>query len=332
MIFRISHNSEPDRGPRRGWVLACLLLVGLFPALAQAGVAVTPLANYDLGSWSPGSGNLSASRDFCAISVVGNGLTANGDNQLRPWGATLHDDRGASSAGVFRIEHTAGGSFIDIEVRLRDLRSNFEEGLAPGVGTETDKTGDELGCPRGGPNGRLTIRILGGSLAAARAGSYESRFTLEINGSSNGSDTDATSFLIRVDVPDLVRISNLNDIALGFFPGSGDMIGSDALCVYRNDPAGAYTVEAAGQGAGNAFVVAQNGTELPFAVDYSDGNGWRSLTAGGAPLAAGNASSASMDCGGATNASVRVRIQSETLSNAAPGSYAGRLTLTVAPI
>ncbi|TVS17015.1 MAG: hypothetical protein EA417_08455 [Gammaproteobacteria bacterium] len=332
MIFGISPNSHPDRGLRRGWVLLCLLLAGLIPALAQAAVAVTPLADFDLGNWAPGAGNMTASRDLCAVSVVGGRLTANNDNQLRPWGATLHDHNGASSASVFRIEHEGGGSFIDVEVRLRDLRTGAEQALAPSVGTDTDKTGDELGCPRGGPNGRLTVRILGGGLAAARAGTYEGQFTLEINGGSNGSDTASTSFGIRVNVPDLVRISNLNDIALGFFPGSAEMSGSDTLCVYRNDPAGAYTVEASGQGSGNAFVVAQNGAELPFLVDFSDGNGWRPLAAGGAPLAAGNASSASMDCGGATNASVRVRIQEDTLANAEPGSYAGRLTLTVAPI
>ncbi len=326
------HDSQRHRGLRRGVALACLLLAWVSSAV-QAGVAVTPLADYDFGVWSPGSGTLAASRDFCAVSVVGNGLVVgNNPNRMRPWGATLYDDSGASSAAVFRIEHAAGGSFIDLEVRLRDLRTGAEESLAPNVGTATDKTGDQLNCPNGGPNGRLSVRVLGSGLAAARAGSYEGQFTLEINGGPNEQQTDATTFVVRIDVPDLVRISNLNDIALGFYPGSGDMSGSDALCVYRNDPAGAYTVEASGQGTGNAFVLAQNGTELPFAVDYSDGNGWHNLAAGGAPLPAGNASSTSVDCGGATNASVRVRIQEAALADAEPGSYAGRLTLTVAPI
>lgn len=326
------HANPSHRGVRRGVATACLLLMAWLSTGAHAAVAVTPVADYDFGTWSPGSGTQTASRDFCAVSVVGNRLTANNPNQLRPWGATLQDDSGASSANVFRIEHVAGGSFIELEVRLRDLRSGAEESLAPGVGTATDKTGDELHCPGGGPNGRLSVRVLGSGLAAVRAGSYEGQFTLEINGGSNGRDTDATTFAIRIDVPDLVRISNLNDIALGFYPGSGEMVGSDALCVYRNDPAGAYTVEASGQGSGNAFVLAQNGVELPFAVDYSDGNGWRALSAGGAPLAAGNAHSGSIDCGGGSNASVRVRITESVLANAEPGSYAGRLTLTVAPI
>ncbi len=320
------------RGTLRGMALLCLLFLACLSSAAYAAVAVTPVAGYDFGIWSPGSGAPAASQDFCVVSVVGNRLTANNSNQLRPWGATLYDDSGASSANVFRIEHVAGGSFIELEVRLRDLRSGAEESLAPGVVTATDKTGDELHCPRGGPNGRLSVRLLGSGLAAARAGSYEGQFTLEISGGSNGRDTDTTTFTIRIDVPDLVRISNLNDISLGFYPGSGEMVGSDALCVYRNDPAGAYTVEASGQGAGNAFVVAQNGTELPFAVDFSDGNGWRALTAGGAPLAAGNASSQALDCGGVLNAAVRVRIAEAELATAEPGSYAGRLTITVAPI
>ncbi|MCC5888713.1 MAG: hypothetical protein JJT88_19930 [Gammaproteobacteria bacterium] len=322
----------PVRGLARALLGVGLLLAGLLPLLAQGAVAVTPLSNFDFGHWSPGTGQLTASRDFCAVSVVGNRLTANNDNQLREFGAKVESLDGSASGSSFRLAHVDGGHFLNLELRLRDLRSGVEEVLSPNVGTATDKTGDELGCPRGGPNGRLIVRLLGSELAGARAGVYTGQFSLEINGGSNGRDTDSTTFVIRVEIPDLVRISSLNDIALGFFPGSGDLSGSDALCVYRNDPAGAYLVEASGQGAGQAFVVAKDGVELPFAVDYSDGSGWRSLTAGGAPVAAGNAHAAATDCGGATNASVRVRIDETVLATAQPGSYAGRLTLTVAPI
>ncbi len=318
----------------RGLLRVGLLLAGLLPMLSQAGVAVTPLSDFDFGHWSPGAGQITASRDFCAVSVVGNRLTANNTNQLRPFGVTLEDLDAAAKGSIFRLAHADGGHFLSLELRLGDLRSGVEEALMPNSVTATDKTGDELGCPRGGPNGRLIVRLLGSDLTGARAGVYEGQFSLSINGGSNGSNTAATTFRIRVEIPDLVRISSLNDIELGFFPGSGDLSGSDALCVYRNDPAGAYLVEASGQGAGNAFVVVQNGMKLPFAVDYSDGSGdgWRPLTAGGVPVAAGNANATATDCGGATNASVRVRIEESVLTSAEPGSYAGRLTLTVAPI
>lgn len=314
---------------RRGLALLCLLLATLLPGTGLAAVAVTPLADLNLGIWAPGNGQISASRDFCAVSVVGNRLTANNPNQLRPYGATVETLNGGGSG--FRLDHASGNGSLQVALRLRDLRTGSEETLAPNVGTATDKTGDELDCPGGGPNGRLTVVALAADLAGARAGVYAGQFTLEINGGSNGSDTASTTFMIRIEVPDLVSISGLDDIALGLFPGSGDMQGSDNLCVYRNDPAGAYLVEASGQGAGNAFVVAQNGSELPFAVDYSDGNGWQTLTPGQA-LAAANANSTATDCGGARNASVRVRIEEAVLGSATPGNYAGRLTLTVAPI
>ena len=320
-----------DRAPFRGVAASCLLLLGLLAGDAEAGVAVTPLADYDFGSWSPGSGTVATSRDFCAVSVVGNRLTANNANQLRPWSATVRDDSGASSASVFRIEHADGDSFVELELRVQDQRSGVEAPLTP-MATATDMTGDELGCPRGGPNGRLTLRVLNSALAAARSGTFEGSFTLEINGGSNGNQTDATSFAVRIDVPDLVRISNLDDIALGFYSGSGAMVGSDAVCVYRNDPGGSYTVEASGQGAGSAFVLAHDGAELGFTVDYSDGNDWRAMTAGGVPLVAQNANSTAPDCGGMTNAGIRVRIEEEALANAEPGTYAGSLTLTVAPL
>lgn len=325
--------SKPEaRGLARALLRVGLLLAGLLPLLVQAGLAVTPLADFDFGRWSPNAGQLAASRDFCVVSVVGKRLTANNGNQLRPYGATIEALDAAASGSTFRLAHVEGGRFLSLELRLRDLRSGVEETMLPGIGTATDKVGDELGCPQGGPNGRLIVRLLGGDLAGSRAGVYEGRFSLAINGGANGSDTDMITFRIRLEIPDLVRISSLSDIALGIFPGSGDLLGSDALCVYRNDPAGAYLVEASGQGAGDAFVVAQGGVEMPFVVDYSDGSGWRALSAGGSAVAAGNADAAATDCGGASNASVRVRIDEAVLASAEPGSYAGRLTLTVAPI
>jgi len=328
-----NRSSKPEaRGLARALLRVGLLLAGLLPMLVQAGVAVTPLADFDFGYWSPGAGQWVASRDFCAVSVVGDRLTANNANQLRPYGATVEDLDAAANGSTFRLAHVDGGHFLSIELRLRDLRSGVEEALAPNIGTATDKTGAERGCPSGGSNGRLIVRLLGSDLAATRAGIYEGRFSLAINGGSNGSTSDATTFRIRLDIPDLVRISSLGDIALGIFPGSGDLLGSDALCVYRNDPSGAYLVEASGQGAGEAFVVAEDGVELPFVVDYSDGSGWRALSAGGSPMAVGNADAAATDCTGASNASVRVRIDESVLASAEPGSYAGRLTLTVAPI
>lgn len=319
-------------GLARALLRVGVLLVALLPLLGQAGVAVTPLADFDFGHWSPTAGQLAASRDFCAVSVVGQRLTANNANQLRPYGVTVEALDAAASGGRFRLAHVEDGHFLNLELRLRDLRRGATEALAPNVGTAIDKTGDELGCPRGGPNGRLLLRLLGSDLAGARAGVYEGRFSLTVAGGSSGSDTEITTFRIRLEIPDLVRISSLGDIALGFFPGSGDLLGSDALCVYRNDPAGAYLVEASGQGAGEAFVVAQGEAELPFAVDYSDGSGWRTLSAGGSALAAGNADVVATDCGGGSNARVRVRIDEAALARAEPGSYAGRLTLTVAPI
>jgi hypothetical protein len=136
---------------------------------------------------------------------------------------------------------------------------------------------------------------------------------------------------VRIEGPDLVRVSDLDDIDLGIFPGTGDLVGEDRICVYRNDPSTRYEVEAYGQGAASAFVLEQGTGSLPFEVEYDDGGGYAPVSAGRSMRASG-ADTASTACGGMDNAGVRVRVRESDLLTADAGSYAGTLTLTVAPI
>lgn len=299
--------------------LAMTLAMGLAPQ-AAATVVIDNLRDMDLGTWSPGSGNAAASQDFCVQSDFFFGFF------IVDWAARLDDLSGASTTTQFRIANGAGSDALTVNVRLVDLRTSVSQMLMPGVQTPATQTGDTARCPRG-LNGRIEVSIDAAELAAARAGRFEGTF--EFRATRSGSDSD--TFRIRVDVPDLVRVSGLDDIALGLYPGAGDLVGADALCVYRNDPSSRYEIEAGGQGAGRAFELRQGAAVLPFEVDYDDGSGFARLEAGRA-LRASGADTRSPSCGGLGTGNVRVRVREADLATADAGSYAGTLTLTVAPI
>jgi hypothetical protein len=287
----------------------------------QAAVRIDNLRTMDLGTWSPGLGNAVATQDFCVQSDFLGFLPLD-------WAARVDDLGGASTATEYRIEPNGGGNPLTLTIRLIDLRTGAGETLVPGVLSAMDKTGDTRDCPRG-LNGRLEVRVDAADLASAPAGRFDGRFELFATGVGFGSDT--SRFRVRIEVPDLVRVSDLDDIDLGIFPGTGDLVGEDRICVYRNDPSTRYEVEAYGQGAASAFVLEQGTGSLPFEVEYDDGGGYAPVSAGRSMRASG-ADTASTACGGMDNAGVRVRVRESDLLTADAGSYAGTLTLTVAPI
>lgn len=317
------HRHHSDLTSTSGLRRALLICVSLVLLCAGSGAAaqvkLDKLRDFKFGTWSTGAGDLVASQDFCVQSDFFGVFPLD-------WAARLDDLSGASSASEFRIGNRAGSDSVAIEVRLIDLRTGVEDYLLPGAQTDFDHSGDTSKCPRG-LNGRLEVRIAATALAAAEAGRFEGDFQFV----ATRFGTDADRFRIRVDVPDLVQVSDLDDIALGSYGGMGDMVGSDQVCVYRNDPSARYDVEASGQGPGQAFVVEQPGASLPFQVDYDDGSGYQTLRAGKSVRARG-ADSASPSCGGAGNANIRVTVRQADLASARLGDYAGTLTLTVAPI
>ncbi|MEE4298418.1 MAG: hypothetical protein V2J24_03155 [Pseudomonadales bacterium] len=325
MSHRRRHGTNARGGVIRRIARSAVLLLAVVSTNVSASLLIENIPDIDLGTWTPGMGPVSVTQDFC---VESNFLFF----AAVDWAGRLTDLSGASTAGQFRLGNASGTSAVGFTARLVDLVTNASEELQPGVLTPMDQTGAFRNCPNG-INARLEFSFEARDLEGAGAGAYEGDFEFYAFGQNNfprpqdGTDT----FRLRIRVPELVQVSDLDDIALGAYGGFGDLSGTDSVCVYRNDAAAAYEVQAHGQGAGNAFVLEQGASSVPFEVEFDDGTGYAPLSAGEA-RAAGGADSASTSCGGAANAALRVTVRETDLASADAGAYAGTLTLTVAPL
>ena len=144
--------------------------------------------------------------------------------------------------------------------------------------------------------------------------------------------------VIMVPAPaaaDKVRITKISDVNFGLISNlQSDARQSQNICLFSNSIAGAYSISAAGSGAGSSFELSSGSASLAYEVEWSGQSGQTS----GTPLApnvalTGQTSSAtqqSCNSGPATSASLSIILRSSQLSRAREGNYSGSLTLVVA--
>lgn len=157
-------------------------------------------------------------------------------------------------------------------------------------------------------------------------------------GSSTGTlDVTVTTGLVA-------RVSGLNDINLGTWSGSGDLSGSDNLCIGRSGVGlfanGAYRIRLDGDGSPsdiNAFTLT-NGTHLlNYNVAFNDGTG-----TGGTPVTGGVMLNGQTGFGfwqflnvlfgcAVDNANIEVTIAASELQSVPGGNYTGTLTVVLIP-
>ncbi len=119
-----------------------------------------------------------------------------------------------------------------------------------------------------------------------------------------------------------LQICQLNDIDVGTWTGSGDIVGHDMVSIYNKDSSNYYI--SADTGAGDYS--ASDGTHnIGFEVKWNDGGGDVDMPHHTAIPASG----ARSDACGTTNATVKVKFTSTTLGSAYAGTYSAQLNLTL---
>lgn len=137
--------------------------------------------------------------------------------------------------------------------------------------------------------------------------------------------TSTGTAVVSVTIADIVQISDMNDFAFGTYSGTGNLNGTDNVCIYRNGT-GNYTVTATGSGAANAFTMTDGTNTIAYSVSLDGAN----LTTGTATNQTG-AHATSANCGGTPNKALAVNVLAADLQAAPAGAYTGTLTLLVAP-
>lgn len=169
------------------------------------------------------------------------------------------------------------------------------------------------------------------TLAAALAVASGSALAAE-DGKMGASSTGKS--VVSMSVGDRVKISGLDDIALGAFSGAGDMVGSSAFCVYRNGT-GLYnmTVTSANQDGDGNFRATDGTNFVSYGVSYdvdADASDGTEISSGETRTGlAGEARSPS--CSATDNAAIQVSFAEEELLGAVAGAYTDTLTLLVEP-
>lgn len=292
--------------------------VGLVLVLISA--PAHPAINSDINAatvtafWN--GGNLTLQQNFC----INSRRVGGGPPQPTPYDVT------ATGGNPFSL--VLDGNTIPVTLSWVDLITNNSEQLQPGITSAQNKTGSDAVCP----NARLTIFIAEADIAGNPSGIFTRDFVLTLGQppGSGGNQQDEVVVTVQVEIPDTIRISELDDFDLGLYAGT-DINVSQTLCVFRGS-GGNYAVTAAGSGAGTSFTLTDGTGDIPYTATWNDGSGPAALDPGVLLGNRTNSFSNNDTCNGGTNNNVTLSVSINAVDvdavNSA-GNYSGTLTLLV---
>jgi hypothetical protein len=130
---------------------------------------------------------------------------------------------------------------------------------------------------------------------------------------------------------DTAQITGLQDIILvPWTVGDPAPAGTSPACVYTST--GSYQLTAtSSNGLGAAYRMTDGANFLTYSVSWNDGPGGLQATTNGGVLAGLAGDAVSINCGGATPATVQVNISVGAMAGAPTGSFGDTLTVLIAP-
>ncbi len=148
--------------------------------------------------------------------------------------------------------------------------------------------------------------------------------------------TSTGDITITASVQARVRITGLADVSwTNQDPGTAATNAQD-VCVWSNTSTKGYTVTARGDGASNAFTLANGALTVPYSVQWNASAGQTTgtaLTTGSASGTLTSTAATNQTCTAGESASLVVGISAADLGGMqAATSYSGVLTLVVSPV
>ena len=331
--------------------LVCILSIILIclPANARERdfVDIGRFSGRNLGTWSAGDGdqvwsnlNCLASSNYTNAYSAPSPYTAVSPPAVHePYRFRISDE--ASQPGYFMYldddPSNRGNAMIQVAFEHRDTQvgTGFEL-LEDGIYDSHAHTGQFKRCNPNNDNSEVQMTILESDLASARAGAYRGRFTAQAVGGSSGTQSDTRSLVMRIAVAEIVRVSSLDNVALGNWSGTGDMAANETFCVYSNNDSAGYTIGMSSPNKlGNVFRLTNSDQSeyVNYTLEFADsvGGGAGTMVASTTIAGAGNNSAADCSDSG-DNATISITVPQGNLGAATPNSYSDTITLLVAPL
>ncbi len=324
------------------------LLVLLMPA-AHGGVAdyinVPNLrgSDFNFGTWAFGDGDQSITKTFCVASAnYSNAFTDPPPVKNPP--AVHHNyqfkmiDRSAPTGFFFYLgtdDTNTGNARIVGLLEHRDIKDgNTWTTLVDDVFDSHTHDGQFENC-NNGDNSQLRISVNESELEQARAGTYRLRLTMTGQGGSSGTALDSDNFRAQIKVANIVRVSSVNDVNLGYY-NSVDIQREETFCVYSNNNNASYeiSVSSPNQDVGGQFYLknVSDTASVPYALSFND----EALGGAGALVGlaaiAGNGNNSSSTCSGADNAKLTIDVLAADMDGVVSDDYSDTLTILVAPL
>ena len=163
----------------------------------------------------------------------------------------------------------------------------------------------------------------------------EPAFAVPVQGTLGPTSTGSID--IEASIPGLVQVSSLRDVNFDIVDPSVTATDAQNICVFSNTPTRGYNITATGDGAANAFTLANAAAAtIAYSVEFADTTDQTTgdVLAPGTPLTGQTTTAISIAClvVPLAAASLIVSITPEEQQKMVGGqSYTGTLTLLVAP-
>ena len=138
-------------------------------------------------------------------------------------------------------------------------------------------------------------------------------------------------FVLPATLDAQVLISNMDDIDLGKWPGFGDLVATDRICVFKDNRGVRYRITMRGPGPSGEFELLGQSANLSFVAEFAGSNGVFREMIPGVSRNFNRADRNSQTCNGDTNAEIRITITEASLSSVEGASYSGDLVVLLEP-
>lgn len=222
-----------------------------------------------------------------------------------------------------------GNTLLPFSVSYIHIPNNNTQNLQHNQ--KSNNNSNDVDCDPGFMSSRLFFSIAESEITQVPSGIYQNRFLLKLGTTyGEGGDDGEKEVNLSITVEDVIKLSNINDFIFGANSGDVDISQTNSLCVFRNSN-GAYQITATGNGAGGSFTVSNGPYSIPFTPQWSDGNGFQTLTPNTPITNQQNVFRDNVDCNGgaANNANLKIGISSTAMQAVPAGNYQGIINLMV---